>query len=213
MEKNRTAGVKTAARFLSRRRCEPVHSRKKISENHVTRLPFIKSIPCLSARSVTRIPWLSTQGVHLIGKAARRTGIGAVFAVRAGFGGEHHCLARLRSNQLVNAPGDFLVRRARGERLVDIGDVADLRDGGDQQRFVEGHASRFARLHFAYGGRAGPGFAVHRTFRAADVAHPFGEYQFGGVNKFVQIQRKFRQLLFQPGPIHDNTPLQNQSLL
>ena len=82
--------------------------------------------------------------------------LGALFAVGTGLGGQRHGLARLLAHQRMHLPGDGLVGRAGGQRLVDVGDVADLGDGADQQRMAKVQAARPALGHLAHRRRTGP---------------------------------------------------------
>ena len=102
--------------------------------------------------------------------AAGRVRIGAVLADGAGLGGQGHDILDVRLQNGERLARDGLVRRAGGERLVEIRNVRDLGQRGQIQRVRIGKAARTALLHRPDGGRASPCFSIHRAFLLTDAA-------------------------------------------
>ena len=115
-------------------------------------------------------------------------------------------LARLAQDEGVDLVGDLLVGRAGGEGGRNVRDVAGFGHCGDEQGVGVAEAPLPARLQSADARRTGPAFAVLRTLCPADVPHPVGKEQVGGLKEFILHDGQRTQLLRQQFPVHMDIP-------
>ena len=88
---------------------------------------------------------------------------------------------------------------------VNVRNVPNLLNGGDQQSILVHQALCLAIIHGAHRRRACPAFVVLGAFVLADPADPVGEFQLFRLKKVVYIQRKLRKFGFQQFTIHYNS--------
>ena len=148
-------------------------------------------------------------GEHLIGVAAGRIRVGAALTDGAGLGGEHHDILHVRLQNCKRLPRNRFVRRAGGQRLVQVGNVRHLGQRGQVERLRIGQAARAAVLHRSHRRRARPRLAVHRAFLLADTADARGERQIFCLNPSILRQRQRCKLLLDQFSIHSGSPQRN----
>ena len=177
------------------RHCPGIFSKKQQRNPRHNIVPVLELDPAALQRGNNVDALTFHAGVHPLRVAARQAVLdGAPGADGAGFRGQDIRFHTLFPEEAAHLIGDVLVVGAGSEGLVDVGDVRDLRDGGDHQAVFVAHTLLLTCLHAADAGRARPAFAVHGAFVLADPPDALGEFQLLRIEELVAVQGQLRQL-------------------